>query len=396
MLFLLKFYYVGIDISKYKHDGYVLDEIGTIIYEHFTFSNDSNGFEEFRLILKSLGSNKEIIRVGLESTGHYGRNLKRFLKDHGYKYMEMNPLLTAKFRQALNVAKIKTDKIDSGAIIKTMCAIGYTPTYETKPEYEELKFLYRERLYFINSKAAYKVKIINFYDKVFPELEHIVSLNSAVARYLFNNYPDPKKIIKTDSNTLFNTLFRISRNTFNKSRFNELIHSAKNSIGKFDNASYFIAKKAMENLIKVEDDIKDFDDEIDKILLKLNSPLKDMKGVGNATIAAIYGEFGAFEHFNNASEALKYTGIIPNINQSGQSDIKGKMSKCGSSHLRCVLMRAMMPLRNSQPVFKSLYKQKRQEGKHNKVAESHMVKKFIRVIFHLIKTNTIFDASALR
>lgn len=391
-----KFYYVGLDISKYKHDGYVLDEIGTIIHEHFTFSNDLDGFEVFRTILESLGSNKEIIRVGLESTGHYGKNLKMFLREHDYQYMEMNPLLTAKFRQALNVAKIKTDKIDSRAIIKTMCAIGYTPTNESRLEYDELKFLYRERLNYIDAKSALRIKIINFFDKVFPELEHIVSLNSAVARYLFDTYPDPKKLIQGDLNSIFNDLFRISRNTFNQSKFNQLIQAATNSIGNFNHASYFIAKKAMENLIRVESDIKDFDDEIDRIVFKLNSPLKDMKGVGNATIAAIYGEFGAFEHFDNAAEALKYTGIVPNINQSGKSDIKGKMSKCGSSHLRCTLIRAMLPLRNSQPVFKAVYKLKRQEGKHNKVAETHMVKKFIRVIFHLIKTNTIFNASALR
>jgi transposase len=391
-----KFYYVGLDISKYKHDGYVLDEIGTVIQEHFTFNNDRNGFEVFRTILKSLVSDKEIIRVGLESTGHYGKNLKMFLREHGYQYMEMNPLLTAKFRQALNVAKIKTDKIDSRAIIKTMCAIGYTPTNTSRPEYDQLKFLYRERLNYIDSKSALKVKIINFFDKVFPELEHIVSLNSSVARYLFNNYPDPKKLAQGDSNSIFNDLSRVSRQSFTQSKFKQLIQSATHSIGNFDHASYFIAKKAMENLVKVESDIKDFDDEIDKIILELNSPLKDMKGVGNATIAAIYGEFGAFEHFNTAAEALKYTGIIPNINQSGKSDVKGKMSKCGSAHLRCALMRAMMPLRNSQPVFKNVYQLKRQEGKHNKVAETHMVKKFIRVIFHLIKTNTIFNASALR
>ncbi|MDD4388538.1 MAG: IS110 family transposase [Bacilli bacterium] len=391
-----KFYYVGLDISKYKHDGYVLDEVGTIIYEHFTFLNDLDGFEIFRSILKSLNPNKQIIRVGLESTGHYGKNLKMYLREHDYQYMEMNPLLTAKFREALNVAKIKTDKIDSRAIIKTMCAIGYTPTNDSKPEYDQLKYLYRERLNYIDSKAALKVKIVNFFDKVFPELEHIVTLNSAVARYLFNNYPDPKKLIRGDLDSIFSALFRISRQSFNQSKFKKLIQSAKHSIGNFDHASYFIAKKAMENLVKVESDIKDFDNEINKIISEIDSPIKDMKGVGNATIAAIYGEFGAFEHFNTAAEALKYTGIIPNINQSGKSDFKGKISKCGSSYLRCALMRAMMPLRNSQPVFHNVYQLKRQEGKHNKVAETHMVKKFIRVIFHLIKTNTIFNASALR
>ena len=35
------FYYVGLDISKFKHDGYIIDESGNIINKGFTFQNDS-------------------------------------------------------------------------------------------------------------------------------------------------------------------------------------------------------------------------------------------------------------------------------------------------------------------------------------------------------------------
>lgn len=33
-------------------------------------------------------------KIGLESTGHYGQNLKLFLENNGFSFMEFNPLLS--------------------------------------------------------------------------------------------------------------------------------------------------------------------------------------------------------------------------------------------------------------------------------------------------------------
>ena len=41
---VLTMYYVGIDISKYKHDCFIQNENGEVIYNTFTFSNNKEGF----------------------------------------------------------------------------------------------------------------------------------------------------------------------------------------------------------------------------------------------------------------------------------------------------------------------------------------------------------------
>lgn len=67
-------YFVGIDISKYKHDCFITTETGTVITQNLSFKNNRDGFDQLLKLLKSLDSAQEI-RIGFEATGHYHLNL---------------------------------------------------------------------------------------------------------------------------------------------------------------------------------------------------------------------------------------------------------------------------------------------------------------------------------
>lgn len=71
-------YFIGIDIAKYKHDCFIMDQDGSVIRDSFSFSNDRSGFCLLLSVLDSLDPSYEK-RIGFESTGHYGLNLKCFL-----------------------------------------------------------------------------------------------------------------------------------------------------------------------------------------------------------------------------------------------------------------------------------------------------------------------------
>ena len=87
-------YFVGIDISKFKHDCAIIDELCDTVMPSWSFSNDREGFSHFKALLDSLEGEK---KIGLESTGHYGQNLKQFLESNGFTFMEFNPLLVSRF-----------------------------------------------------------------------------------------------------------------------------------------------------------------------------------------------------------------------------------------------------------------------------------------------------------
>ena len=117
-------YYIGIDISKYKHDCAVIDNIGDVVEPSWSFTNDCEGFSIFKQLLDNLEGEK---KIGLESTGHYGQNLKLFLESNGFTFMEFNPLLISRFVRSKSLRNTKTDSIDALSIARYVMTVEYKP-----------------------------------------------------------------------------------------------------------------------------------------------------------------------------------------------------------------------------------------------------------------------------
>ncbi len=53
-------YFVGIDISKFKHDCAIIDEFGDTVTPSWSFTNDCEGFALLKKLLDSLDGEKRI------------------------------------------------------------------------------------------------------------------------------------------------------------------------------------------------------------------------------------------------------------------------------------------------------------------------------------------------
>ena len=104
-------YYVGIDISKYKHDFCIIPNTGEVIVENSSFENNKKGFQLFLDQLKPY--NKQSVQIAFEATGHYSLNLELFLTNQDYSFMKVNPLVVHQFLKARSLRRTKTDKADS-------------------------------------------------------------------------------------------------------------------------------------------------------------------------------------------------------------------------------------------------------------------------------------------
>jgi len=47
-------YFVGIDISKFKHDCAIIDDIGDVVTPSWSFNNDCEGFSLLAALLTNL------------------------------------------------------------------------------------------------------------------------------------------------------------------------------------------------------------------------------------------------------------------------------------------------------------------------------------------------------
>ncbi len=75
-------YFIGIDVSKYKHDCFIVSDTGEVIFDVFTFQNTNQGFSEFLQRLNILDSSQEK-RIGFESTSHLHSKILGFFLING-------------------------------------------------------------------------------------------------------------------------------------------------------------------------------------------------------------------------------------------------------------------------------------------------------------------------
>ena len=83
---------VGIDVAKDKHDCFILSSEGAVLTDVFTIANNRDGFETLLQRIHSCTRPSDIIKVGLEATGHYSYNILGFLLEKGLHPHLINPL----------------------------------------------------------------------------------------------------------------------------------------------------------------------------------------------------------------------------------------------------------------------------------------------------------------
>ena len=153
---------------KIQHDCAVIDDSEKLLLLRGLLQNDAKGFSQLKLLLNSLDTET---RIGLESTGHYGMNLKLFLESNNFSFMEFNPLLINRFVKSKSLRKTKSDSIDCMMIAHYLMTVEYKPYPSSFYHTEKLKSLTRFRDSLIRLRSRQLVELTNILDKVFPEFK---------------------------------------------------------------------------------------------------------------------------------------------------------------------------------------------------------------------------------
>ena len=90
--------YVGIDVAKDKHDCFITNSDGEVLFNVFTIANNLDGFNDLCQKIASVMEDVTKVKVGLEATGHYSYNLLGYLIDKGLPTYVINPLHTNLYR----------------------------------------------------------------------------------------------------------------------------------------------------------------------------------------------------------------------------------------------------------------------------------------------------------
>ena len=389
--------FVGIDVSKDKHDCFIINSEGEVLFKPFAIQNNKAGFEILYQNIKSVCKDFSQIKVGLEATGHYSYNLLGFLLDKGLPTYVINPLHTNLFRKSMSLRKTKTDKVDSHTIAAMLMSDVNLKSYsDISYHNEELKSLTRYRFDKVKERAKLKTSVSRLVNILFPELESLVpTLHMPSVYALLSEFPGAKYISTAHLTRLTNLLYSASRHKYNRDTAVTIKDAAINSIGSDMPAKALELKHTIKLINELSAEIDEIEAEIKRIMDEINSPILTIPGISYRMGAMIIAEIGNFSRFDSPDKILAYAGMSPSTYQSGKLDnAYSHMEKRGSRYLRYALYNATKYVCHWDPTFAAYLDKKRSEGKHYNVAISHAAKKLVRVMYSLEMSGQPYIKSA--
>ena len=331
------------------------------------------------------------VRIGLESTGHYCKNILLYLIKEGYQVSLINPILTSMDIKASSVRKTKNDKLDAEAICRFLDKnrFDFKPYTLLSYHIDALKSLTRQRFTIVKQQTQQKLIFQRLVNVIFPEFLSLFSSDytESVLNILYA-YPTPKKMARAHESSIDKLLHHACKTTASK-----IIETAKSSIGQSEDYLGFELQHTIDMIRFYQKQVEIYNNQIE---IELNETeygkiITSIPGVGIITGAMIISEIGDINNFTSPDQLLAFAGLDPSVYQSGEFEASHtKISKRGSKYLRWAIHQVSSGIWKWDKTFKDYYLKKINEGKHHYVAIGHIDKKLVRVIFSLLKNKQSF------
>jgi transposase len=373
-----------------------MDDSGKIIFKAFSFPNTSEGGNALFSKLSSYSNVSSDFKIGMEATGHYWLSIYSFLCEKEYVIHVINPIQTDGWRHGTEIRKRKNDIIDSVLIADL---IRYGTFIETKLSDEDiysLRTLCRFRGYLVSSIGDLKRKVICVLDQVFPEYEKIFSnVFGKTSKEILLMFSSPDEFHDISADTLAQLLAELSRKKIGEDKAKILKNKASNSFGiKFCKDSFtFQLRTLIEQINFIEQQVKQTEDEINQVMIQLDSHITSIPGIGVITGATILGEIGDINKFDSPRKLVAFAGLDASVSQSGEYQaIHNVMSKRGSPYLRKAIFQAALVASFKDPILSAFYQKKRAEGKHHLTCVGAVSRKMCNIIYAVLKNNKPYQS----
>lgn len=346
---------------------------------------------------------REVPGIVFEATGVYSGQLERLFRDNNLPYTKLNPL-EAKLQTAA-MRMHKTDKSDAHRLAQTHISHKRRNHHPQGIYFDQMRALSR---YYTETEKEIKTirsRLHSLIQLSFPELESLFSPNSRLFAKVVKLFPHPDYVISLSKTVIRN---RIKSNTDKNISFKNaqekstaLIEAAQCSYPAIEHNDVRClqlqehAERMLETMDRKEEIIKEMIGlSNDKKEFEI---LKSVPGIGDNTAVRLIAEMGDVSRFDNNKQLNAYAGIDIRRFESGTLFYKDKINKRGNKELRKILyytIQNMIKLcrfggNHLVDYYDRLKKQP--YNKCHKVASIACVNKLLKVIFHLITHNQIYN-----
>ena len=403
--------YVGIDVSSKSNVAYLMLSNGNK-HSNFPFSNSHDGSVQLvKRILSALTSHSlDTVLIGLEATSVYGDNLVYFLREDALlapfnrKIHVLNPKQVNKFKEAYNDLP-KNDYVDA-FVIADCLRFGRInkEVYMGDYRYKALQNLTRARYFAVCNLIKEKQRFINVLFKkysTFTQEKVFSDTFSTTALAVYEEFESAEALANMDLQEL--TAFIIEKG---KNRFPDPDAVAK-AIQKAARSSYRLPKTVNDSVNQVlsisitsikalESQIKEFDKAIAAQMELLPNVLISIPGIGPVFSAGIMAEIGDINRFQNHAQLAKYAGLAWTQYQSGNFEAENtRLIKSGNRFLKYYLCEAAFSLVRCDKEYSDFYHLKYKEVNRyqHKRALALTARKFVRLVFALLKDNRLYRSA---
>ena len=380
---------VGIDVAKDKHDCFIVDSEGTVLFDVFTVPNTLDGFNILLDNIKSVTENFDKIKVGLEATGHYSYNLLGFLLNNGLPTYVLNPLHTNLYRKSLTLRKTKTDKVDARVIASMlMSCVDLKPYTSTLYQNEELKSMTRYRFDKVSERAKLKTSVSRIVTILFPELEALVpSLHTKSVYALLSEFPSAQHIANAHLTRLTNLLSESSRGRYGKDKAIQIRDAAKRSVGSVMPAKALELRHTIKLIGDLTEQIDEIEAEISNLVEATGTTLMTIPGISYTMAAMILAEVGDFSNSHHRTRCLHLPECpLLHTNQDNLQTATPRW-KSTAQNIFAILSTTLPNTSASGTKYSRIISPRDETRASIPLLLSHAVKKLVRLIFALEKSH---------
>ena len=400
--------YVGIDVSSKTNVVYLMLPNGDK-HSSFSVANSQNGSAQLvnRILSALISHSLDTVLIGLEATSVYGDNLVYFLRDDATlapfnrKIHVLNPKQVNRFKGAYNDLP-KNDFVDS-FVIADCLRFGRInkEVYLGDYHYKALQNLTRARYFAVCNLVKEKQRFMNVLFKKYSTMtqEKVFSDTfSTTALAVYDEFESAEALANMDLQELTDFILKKGKN-----RFPDPDAVAK-AIQKAARSSYRLPKTVNDSVNQVlsisitsikalESQIKEFDKAIAAQMELLPNVLTSIPGIGPVYSAGIIAEIGDINRFENQAALAKYAGLAWTQYQSGGFEAQTtRLIRSGNRFLKYYLCEAAFSLVRCDKEYSDFYHLKYKEVNRyqHKRALALTARKFVRLVFALLKDNRLY------
>jgi len=263
-----------------------------------------------------------------------------------YEHLDVTLVNPAKTRIIAD-ATVKTDRVDAKRLAHMLRADMLAESYVPPDEIRELRDLVRTRKSLIEERTSEKNRV--------------------------------RAVLTRTNNTYDSELFGPTGREF----LAEL--SLSNADRTIVEAHLSVIEELTTQIEEIEDliEMKFFEHSETQLLLSI-------PGVGNFTSAVIVAELGEIDRFDRHEEVVSYTGLDPTVHQSGETEVRGSISKEGPAVLRWALVQAATNAVRYDEYLGNFYTRLK-ERKNHKIAIVATARKLLVSVFYMLTRKEVYD-----